>query len=520
MTTLAYVIMGIIAGALVMIVLLVRAAWRVAEPDEALIISGFRTGQRPDGVGESMGFRIVTGRGCLVAPGITKVRRLSLEAHESEIGVACVSQQKIRVDLRGVIVYKVGDDYRSIANAARRFLDRPAQELETKVQNVFVGHLRAIAGSMTVEDIISDQDKFAQQVRDRCSQEMEAFGLVIDSFQIQSITSPSNYIENLAAPHQAAVEQNARIARANSERAAVIQEQIAQALMAQSQRDTNIKKAGYQAEVDTATQLAAQQGPLSEAKANQAVVIEQTRVAELQAEQKEQQLQVDVRRPADAEAYRQTTLAAAGRDVRIHQAEAEAQEVRLRADAIAAQTKVQAEAQAAALRMQATAQADATRLTGQAEADATKAKGLAEADAVRARVGAEASGIERRAAALSQNQEAVIAQQIAEKLPEIVAAAAAPFAHIDQFTVLNGAQGVTGALAEIIQQAGALSGLARQSLLPALTRPSSPAEEQLLNRSRNGSAYGNGDRSGRRKRQSPATITNPASTGPDVSEGT
>ena len=239
------------------------------------------------------------------------------------------------------------------------------------------------------------------------------------------------------------------------------------------QRDTNIKKAGYQAEVDTATQLAGQQGPLSEAKAHQAVVTEQTRVAELQAEQKEQQLQVDVRRPADAEAYRQTTLAAAGRDVRIRQAEAEAQEVRLRAEAVAAQTKVQAEAQAAALKMQATAQAEATRLTGQAEADAIKARGLAEADAVRARMEAEAAGIERRAAALSQNQEAVIAQQIAEKLPEIVAAAAAPFEHVDQFTVLNGAQGVTGALAEIIQQAGALTGLARQSLLPAITKAAS-----------------------------------------------
>src|SRR5580704_3622355 len=499
MTTLAYVILGIIIGGLLLLVLLFRAAWRVAEPDEALIVSGFRTSQRPDGVGESMGFRIVTGRGCLVAPGITRVRRLSLEAHESEIGVPCVSQQKIRVDLRGVIVYKVGDDYRSIANAARRFLDRPAAELETKVQNVFVGHLRAIAGSMTVEDMISDQDKFAQLVRDRCSQEMESFGLVIDSFQIQAITSPSNYIENLAAPHQAEVERNARIARANAERDAVGQEQIAQAQMSQSQRDTNIKKAGYQAEVDTATQLAAQQGPLSEAKAHQAVVTEQTRVAELQAEQKEQQLQVDVRRPADAEAYRQTTLAAAGRDVRIRQAEAEAQ--------------------AAALKMQATAQAEATRLTGQAEADAIKARGLAEADAVRARMEAEAAGIERRAAAMSQNQEAVIAQQIAEKLPEIVAAAASPFEHVDQFTVLNGAQGVTGALAEIIQQAGALTGLARQSLLPAITRAAAaPPEAQHLNGVANRVGHENGDRNGRRKRQTPVTITDPASTGTDGSE--
>src|SRR3954453_3571291 len=461
-------IVGVIVVVVLVLVGVFRLSWRVAEPDEALIISGLRASGPPQGAGESMGFRIVTGRGALVMPGVVKVRTLSLKAHESEITVPCVSQQKIRVDLRGVVVYKVGDDYRSIANAARRFLDRPAQELESKVQNVFVGHLRAIAGSMTIEDMISDQDKFAQQVRDRCSQEMESFGLVIDSFQIQAISSASNYIENLAVPHQAAVEQQARIARANAEREAVAQEQTAAAQIAESVRDTNIKKAGFQAEVDKATQEAAQQGPLAEAQAHQAVVGEQTRVAELQAQQKEQQLQVEVRKPADAEAYKQTTLATAGRDARIRQAEAEAQETKLHSEAAATQTKLTAQAQAEAIKLQAAAQADATRLNGQAEADAIRAKGLAEADAVKARMEAEAVGIERRAAAMSQNQDAVIAQQIAERLPEIVAAAASPFEHVGNFTVLNGAQGVTSALAEIIQQAGALTGLARESLLPAI----------------------------------------------------
>ena len=185
---LAVLVVVVLVAAIVFVAIVFRIAWRVAEPDEALIVSGFRTSERPDGVGESMGFRIVTGRGCLVAPGLTKVRSLSLEAHESQISVPCVSKQKIGMTLMGVVVYKIGDDYRSIANAARRFLDRPAEELETKVQNVFVGHLRAIAGSMTIEDMISDQDMFSQQVRDRCSQEMESFGLVIDSFQIQGVT--------------------------------------------------------------------------------------------------------------------------------------------------------------------------------------------------------------------------------------------------------------------------------------------------------------------------------------------
>ncbi len=454
----------------IVLVLLFRMSWRVAEPDEALVISGLRAAKAPEGVGESMGFRIVTGRGSLVIPGLTKVRTLSLEAHESEIGVPCVSQQKIRLDLRGVVVYKVGDDYRSIANAARRFLDRPAAELESKVQNVFVGHLRAIAGSMTVEDMISDQDRFAQQVRDRCSQEMESFGLVIDSFQIQSVTSPSNYIENLAVPHQAQVEQNARIARANADREAVGQEQAAQAQIAESVRNTDIKKAGFQAEVDQANQEAAQRGPLAQATARQAVVQEETRVAELQAQQKEQQLQVDVRKPADAEAYRQTTLAAAARDTRIRQAEAEAQEVRLHAEAAAAQTRVQAEAQATATKLRAEAEAAATRLTGQAEGDAIRARGVAEADAIKARAEAEAAGIERRAAALSQNQEAVIAQQIASNLPEIVRAAASSFDHVDNFTVLNGAEGVTKAMAEMIQQAGVLALMARHALSPDSAR--------------------------------------------------
>ena len=459
-TTLVIAGVGFLVFILLLIILF-KMTYRIAEPDEALIISGMSRGHSAGQVaGESMKFKIVTGGGGYVMPGLSKVRALSLMAHESEVVVPCVSQQKIRLDLRGVIVYKVGDDYRSIANAARRFLDRPAAELESKVQNVFVGHLRAIAGSMTVEEMISDQDKFAQQVRDRCTSEMESFGLVIDSFQIQSITSPSNYIENLAVPHQAEVEQNARIARAQADQTAVAQEQTAQAQIAESIRGTEIKKAGFQAEIDRAQRQASQQGPLAEAQARQAVVEQETRVAELQAQQKEQQLQVDVRKPADAEAYRQTTLAAAGRDVRIRQAEAAAQEVRLAA-----------EAQATAVKVQAEAQANATRINGEADGDAIKAKGLAEADAIKARAMAEAAGIESRASALSKNQEAVIAQQIAQTMPDIVRAAAEPFSHVGQFTVLNGAQGVTSALSEVIQQAGALALVARRTITPLLSGP-------------------------------------------------
>src|SRR4029079_404377 len=71
-------VVGIVVAVLIVLVFLFRLSWRVAEPDEALIISGLRASGPPQGAGESMGFRIVTGRGALVMPGVVKVRTLSL----------------------------------------------------------------------------------------------------------------------------------------------------------------------------------------------------------------------------------------------------------------------------------------------------------------------------------------------------------------------------------------------------------------------------------------------------------
>jgi uncharacterized membrane protein YqiK len=89
---------------------------------------------------------------------------------------------------------------------------------------------------------------------------------------------------------------------------------------------------------------------------------------------------------------------------------------------------------------------------GDAEAAATRATGEAQGAAVLARGMAEADSIKARADALAQNQEAVIGQQLAEKWPEIVQAAAKPFGEIDQLIVLNGAQGLSEVLAQALSQ--------------------------------------------------------------------
>src|SRR5680860_908386 len=221
---------------LVIAFILFKVMWRVAEPNEALVISGIREHASPEGVDESLGFKIVTGRGTLLIPGIQTVRRLSLDLREAELGIECVTHQGIPLGVRGVVIFKVGDDLVSIANAARRFLDQQDQ-MDARVHNVFAGHLRAIVGSMTVEEMI---------------REMEKLGLIVDSLQIQEIDDPTGYITNLGRPHAAAIERDARIAQAGADQLATEKEQQADALKAEARRESQIKQAGYQAEVDRA----------------------------------------------------------------------------------------------------------------------------------------------------------------------------------------------------------------------------------------------------------------------------
>ncbi|MBC5811507.1 MAG: flotillin family protein [Candidatus Eremiobacteraeota bacterium] len=446
---------------LVVFVVLFRMMWRVAEPNEALIISGFHHGS-PQGVSESLGFKIVTGHGTLVIPGIQVVRKLSLDLSEAELEVDCVTQQGIPVHLKAVVIYKVGDDYASIANAARRFLDQQ-DKMDMRIRNVFAGHLRAICGSLTVEDLIRERDKLTEATRSASGTEMVKLGLVIDSLQIQEIDDPTGYIQNLARPHAVEVVKFARIAQATADREATTTEQQSEAMKAEAVRASKIKQAEYQADVDRASAIAKMAGPLSEATARQQVVVEETKVAQLEAERKEQELQATVRKPADAAAYEKRTVADAQRDADIAGAQARARQVEL-----------QAEADAKRIQLNATAQASSTRQIGEAEASATQAKGVAEGEAIKAKLMAEAQAIRARAEALATNQDAVIGQQLAERWPQIVEAASKAFSNIDQMIVLNGADGITEILGKVMAQGATGLKLARTLLQRETVTPDAP----------------------------------------------
>src|ERR1700736_644452 len=354
--------------------------WHVPAPNEALLISGSKR------QAQDTQFRIVTGHGSFVLPIKQKARILSLALREAEIQEECVTIQGIRLNVRAVAVFKVGDDKVSIANAARRFLSEQ-NRMEELVGRVLAGHLRSIIGGLTVEQIIRERDRVAQEIKDGRHAEMEKLGIVVDALQIQEIEDSSGYINNLAAPHAAAVASQARIAQAKADQEASEREQEAAALKAQYERDTAIKRAGFMAETHPANARGAQAGPLAADKASQDVIREQTALAQRQADLAAQRLEAEVRRPADAEAYRQRTLAEAQRD-----------QAKFEAEGDAYRTTTLAEAEAQAVQVQADGTAYAERAIAQAQSDANSA-----------RAGSLKGG----------NQELIAANRIIESLPSI-----------------------------------------------------------------------------------------------------
>jgi flotillin len=414
--------------------------WHVPAPNEALLVSGSKH-RRQDAQ-----FRIVTGHGCFVMPIKQRARVLSLALQESEIVEDCITNQGIRLNVRAVAAFKIGDDPASIANAARRFLSEQGR-MEVLVGRIFAGHLRSIVGGLTVEQIVRERDRVAQEVKDGSHGEMEKLGIVVDALEIQEIEDSSGYISNLSAPHAAAVASQARIARAQADQQAAEQEQQAAAMKAQYERDLMIKQSGFTAETEEAKAQAAQAGPLAEARASQEVIEQQTALAQRRADLAAQRLEAEVRRPADAEAYKQRTLAEAERD----------------------QAKFAAEGEAYRRTTLATAEAQAARIQADAEAYAERARAEAQAAANNAQAASLANG----------NQELIAANRIVEALPALSASAAQGIAG-SNLTILNGTEGVSQVVAGMVGQGLAILDTLKKSAGPVALNgqvPVTPAGE-------------------------------------------
>jgi flotillin len=416
----------------VLIISYIGSRYKVAGANEALVVSGQRD-RSPDG---RKNLKVVRGGGVIVLPLVHKVGKLKLTARQINVNLAdAVTRQGIKVAVQGVATFKIGADDESIRNAAERFLESQEEAVDSIVKNVLEGSLRSIVGTLTVEELNLDRQKFQQAVQDAAKGDLATSGLQIDSFTIQAIRDESGYMELIGQQETARRERDARMAKASADQEAAVREAEAEQVKINASRDVALRRAETETQTAAAQARAAQAGPLAEAEATQEVTRKQTELAQLEAARKEQELVATTVRPAEADAAAQIRRAEGAKGAAIAQAQGDAERV-----------KLAGEAQARVVEVTAEATAKQTTLEGNAEAGIVLSKGEAEAKA-----------LALRAEAYRQFNEAAIIQTVLAQLPDIVRAAAEPMGNIDHLTVLSndGASDMVKNVTRTVTEAGA-----------------------------------------------------------------
>ncbi|MBO1086993.1 MULTISPECIES: flotillin family protein [Enterococcus] len=424
------VFVAIVLAVLIVLMLLIVfvAKYQTAKPDEALIISGSYLGSKNVHADESNNkIKIVRGGGAFVLPVFQRSNRISLLSSKLDVSTPEVyTEQGVPVMCDGTSIIKIGSSVEEIATAAEQFLGKTREELENEAREVLEGHLRSILGSMTVEEIYQNRDKFSQSVQEVASVDLAKMGLIIVSFTIKEVRDKNGYLDSLGKPRIAQVKRDAdiaeaealketRIKKAQAEKESQAAELQRQTEIAESLKEKELKLAAYKQEQDVARAKADQAYNLESAREQQQVieqemqvkVVERQKQIELEEKEiirREKQYDSEVKKKADADRYAK-------------EQEAQAQKVKEVTEAEAEQFRIEALAQA---------QANQTRLAGQAEAEATLAKGKAEAEAK-----------QKIADAFKEYGEAAVLSMVIEMLPQLMREAAQPLGNIEKISVVD-----------------------------------------------------------------------------------
>jgi len=338
------------------------------------------------------------------------------------------TKQGVPLTVTGVAQVKIMKNPELLQIAAEQFLGKKEDEIVDTILQTLEGHLRAILGTLTVEEVYKDRDQFATLVREIAAPDVGRMGIEILSFTIKDVYDNVEYLASLGKTQTAVVKRDAEIGVAQANRDAGIREAECEksAMDIKYSTDTKIEdnsrgfklqKANFDSEVNTAKAEAQLAYELQAAKIQQRIrneeiqiqVVErrkQIEIEEQEIKRKEKELISTVRLPAEAEAYKVQTVAEGMRTKTVEAARADGEKI---------------------------------RLIGAAEAKAVEAVGRAEAESMR-----------MKASAYKQYGDAAIMSLVLEALPQIAAEVAAPLAKTDEIVLIGGSDRTTEELSKLI----------------------------------------------------------------------
>merc|ERR1719342_1566837 len=338
------------------------------------------------------------------------------------------TKQGVPLTVTGVAQVKIMKDKQFLGIAAEQFLGKKEHEIKSTVLQTLEGHLRAILGTLTVEEVYKDRDMFASLVREVAAPDVGRMGIEILSFTIKDVYDTVTYLASLGKAQTAAVKRDAEIGVAQANRDAGIREAECEkaAMDIKYNTDTKIEdnsrafklqKANFDKEVNTAKAEAQLAYELQAAKIQQKIrneeiqiqVVERRKQIEIEEQEirrKEKELTATVRLPAEAEAYKVQTVAEGNRTKVVESAKAEGEKI---------------------------------RLIGAADARAVEAVGRAEAESMR-----------MKASAYKQYGDAAVMSLVLEALPSIAAEVAAPLSRTDEIVLIGGNNNTTNEVNKLV----------------------------------------------------------------------
>jgi len=439
------IVLGVVIAFFVAAGLMMRNYIKVP-PNKVAIISGRRRRLTDKSV---VGFRLVHGGATLIIPGLERVDYLDLNVIPVSLETKkAYTREGVAVTVQAVANVKIGSDETSLGASAERFLGMPLNGMKEVILQTLEAHLRAICGTLTVEEINSDRQAFAQRMTAEAAEDFRKMGFIIDVFAVQHIQDEHGYLDSLGRKRTAEVVRDAEIGEADAKRDAMTRTASADregktaryqadVSIASADKDKNLQLAQFTSEVNARNAEAAQAGPLAEARARQDVKREEVRILEIETEARIAVAQREAERMrkelegtmvAEAEAMKRSSILKAEGDQQtaILTAEGEKQRRVALAEADAKELEFEGLGESTKIMRIAEAESERVRKIGQAEADAIKARGLAEAEAML-----------RKAEALRQYGDAAKMQMVVERLPEIAQAFAEPLRGIDKVSILE-----------------------------------------------------------------------------------
>ena len=392
----------ILAGVAVVLffVILGFTTYVKAPPSYAYILSGFR--KEP---------RVLIGTGGFKIPVIERLDKVFLGQVSVDVktSIPVPTHDFIDVMVDAVCKVRALPDPVGTRLAAKNFLNMTPQQIANEIKDSLEGNMREVVGAITLQNLITDRDKFSDEIQAKAAKDMQKLGLEVISCNIQNITDSNKLIENLGADNTYAIRKNAAITKANAERDIEIAEQKAkkeandirvqtETEIAERNNNLAIKKAELkkesdtiQADADAAYEIQKQEQQKTINIKTVDAQIEQTKREQVLSEEKikitQNELKANVNAKADSDAKKYQTEIDAQAKLEQQKREAEAKAYMAEQEALAVKAKADAQKyealqEAAGIEAKGKAEAEKTRMLLEAEAAGILAKGNAEAEAM------------------------------------------------------------------------------------------------------------------------------------------